>query len=68
MDYIVGLIGLVAGFVLGQIVLMVMLRDLPNEALLDNPKRHWKYAMLNWAFAIAGMASAIYLYDEIFNS
>ncbi len=64
MIYGVGLIGFLAGFVLGQMILMVLLRDRKKEELLENKALQRKYGTLNWLIALLTMASALYIYTH----
>lgn len=66
MIYVVGTIGFVCGFFLGQVVLMRILRNVPNEELLENKALQWKYGMLNWLVAVLTAASAVWLYKQYF--
>ncbi len=65
MIFIIGLLGFVAGFIFGQMVLFLMLRNRPNTELLDNKKLHWKYGTLNWLIALLGMAAAMVVYTHV---
>ena len=64
MIYGVGLFGFLAGFVLGQMILMVLLRDRQKEELLENKALQRKYGTLNWTIALLSMASALYVYTR----
>ena len=63
MIYVVGTIGFICGFFLGQLLLLRLLRNVPKEELLENKGLHWKYGMLNWGVAIMTAASAVWLYN-----
>jgi ABC-type antimicrobial peptide transport system permease subunit len=58
----VGLLGFIAGFILGQMVLYVLLRGTSKNELLDSKRLHWKYGTLNWLIALLGMAAAMVVY------
>ncbi len=66
MIYVIGTIGFISGFFLGQLVLLRILKDVPKEELLENKGLHWKYGMLNWVFAIGTAACAVWLYKQYF--
>jgi hypothetical protein len=62
MIYIIGTVGFIAGFVLGQILLMRWLKEYSKEELLENKDLHWKYGFFNWVVAIVTSASSVWLY------
>ncbi len=62
MIYIVGTIGFVFGFVLGQMALMVMLRQRSNREILKDKSIHWSYGLFNWLLAGLGAWLAASLY------
>ena len=66
MIYLVGTIGFICGFFLGQLILLRILRNVSNDDLLENKGLQWKYGMLNWAVAILTAASAVWLYNHYF--
>ena len=66
MIYIVGIIGFISGFVLGQFILMGLLKDKSNEELLKNKKLKFVYGSLNWTVAIIVCVSAIRIYQFYF--
>lgn len=66
MIYLVGTIGFICGFFLGQTILLKILRNVSNEELLDNKSLQWKYGMLNWLIAVLTAASAVWLYNMYF--
>lgn len=66
MIYVVGTIGFICGFFLGQLILLRILRDVPRDELLENKGLHWKYGVLNWAVAVLTAACAVWLYKEHF--
>ena len=51
MIYLVGFIGFIGGFLIGQMVLFFMLRHVKRKDLLDDPALKWKYGTLNWLIA-----------------
>lgn len=66
MVYLAGLAGLVAGFVLGQIIIAWQLRDYTREELIIlNKKRdtRMKYGLKVWGLALLGMVSFVYIYQ-----
>lgn len=54
MIYIMGVLGFIGGFIIGQIALLFFLRHKTKEELLKDKSLHWKYGILNWLFATAG--------------
>ena len=66
MVYILGIIGFIGGFVVGQMVLYFMLRHRSREELLNDKYLKWKYGLLNWAFAAIGAYSFVTLYQQYF--
>ncbi|MCB1591135.1 MAG: hypothetical protein KDI90_01660 [Alphaproteobacteria bacterium] len=66
MVYLIGIVGFVGGFVIGQMVLYFFLRDVPAEKLLNDPYIKWKYGLLNWAFAVLGAYSMVVTYQEYY--
>lgn len=51
MVYIVGIIGFIAGFALGQLILYALLRHKSQEELLNDSYLKWTYGILNWGIA-----------------
>lgn len=51
MVYAFGIIGFVLGFVLGQMLLLVWLKDRSQHDLLHNRDLRWRYGLFNWAIA-----------------
>ena len=66
MIYLFGTLGFIAGFFLGQLFLLRILRNVPKDELMLNKSLHWKYGVLNWAVALITAASAVYLYKYFF--
>ncbi len=68
MVYVAGFIGLVAGFCIGLMVLLFLLRNVSKEDLLNDPYIKWKYGILNWGFAFLGAYAGVYMYNYYFVS
>lgn len=66
MIYVIGTIGFISGFFLGQLLLLRLLRNVPKDELIENKSLHWKFGLLNWAIAILTAASAVWLYGYYF--
>lgn len=66
MVYVVGIIGFIGGFALGQFILMGLLKDKSNEELLRSKKLKWMYGSLNWVIAIIVCITSIRLYQIYF--
>ena len=62
MVYIIGVIGFISGFMLGQMLLLRLLKNVSNEELMENRSLRWKYGVLNWAIAILTSVSAVHLF------
>lgn len=62
MIYLVGTLGFIFGFFAGQIMLLRLLRGVPNDELLSRADLRWKYGLLNWVVAILTAAAAVWLY------
>ena len=66
MIWVVGIIGFLSGFALGQTLLMRWLAGKSRAELLHNKHLHYTYGLMNWALAIIGCLSAIWLYKYYF--
>ncbi|MCB1562573.1 MAG: hypothetical protein R3D66_00500 [Alphaproteobacteria bacterium] len=64
MIYVVGLIGLIGGFIAGQMVLYFLLRHRSQEDILNDPSIKWTYGLLNWIIAGLGAYAFIMMYRE----
>ncbi len=66
MVYVVGILGFISGFVLGQLILAHLLRSRTKEELLNDKIIAWKYGMLNWVIAGLTSYSAVSFYQFYF--
>lgn len=66
MVYLVGTLGFISGFMLGQLILLRLLRGYSNDELMSDKSLRWKYGLLNWLVALLSAASAVWLYDRYF--
>jgi ABC-type antimicrobial peptide transport system permease subunit len=66
MVYIVGIIGFILGFIIGQAILLKLLKDIPNDKLLNDSSLRWKYGTLNWMFAGLGSFIVVWAYKIYF--
>jgi hypothetical protein len=66
MIYAVGIIGLIGGFIAGQMLLYFLLRHRSREDLLNDPSIKWTYGLLNWAVAALGAYAFIAMYQQYF--
>ncbi len=66
MVYVVGFVGLICGFIAGQMLLYFMLRHKSREELLNDPSLKWKYGILNWLIAVLGASSFMSMYERYF--
>lgn len=66
MVYLVGIVGLIGGFMAGQMLLYFMLRHKSREDLLNDRLLKWKYGTLNWLVAALGAYSFVSIYQRYF--
>ncbi len=66
MVYVVGIIGLVCGFMVGQLVLLLLLKGRSNKEILSDGSLKWTYGVLNWLIAGVGCWAAVSLYGIYF--
>lgn len=66
MVYVFGIVGLVCGFIFGQMMLYFMLRHRSREDLLNDKTLRLRYGLLNWLFAAAGAYSFVVMYNRYF--
>jgi len=66
MVYVVGIIGFIGGFMIGQMVLYFLLRYKSKEDLLHDKFLKWQFGILNWLIAILGSYSSIQMYNYYF--
>lgn len=66
MIYIIGIIGFIGGFILGQILLYFMLRHRSREDLLKDKNLKWTYGLINWAVAVLGAYSFVIMYNQYY--
>lgn len=64
MVYGIGILGFIAGFIAGQMLLYFMLRHKSREELLNDPYIKWKYGLLNWGVAALGAYAFVTVYQE----
>ena len=67
MIYVIGFIGFVCGFALGQIILMGLLKNRSRDELLNNSNLR-VYGLLNWFVAAASAYAFIQVYSLYFAS
>lgn len=67
MVYLVGIGGLVGGFICGQMLLLFLLRH-RTSADLKSDRSLRVYGFLNWLVALLGCVSMVYLYKMYFPS
>jgi uncharacterized protein YneF (UPF0154 family) len=65
MVYVIGVIGFVVGFGVGQMVLMFLLRHKTNEDLKTDPRLK-VYGLLNWLVAGLGVIVMVGLYNQYY--
>ena len=66
MVYLIGVLGFVGGFILGQMLLSFLLRHKTRDELLNDKHLKWKYGTMNWLCAILGAYSFISMYEQYF--
>ncbi len=64
MVYLVGLGGLIGGFMAGQLLLLFLLRHRSRRDLLTDRSIRWTYGLINWAVAGLGLWLAVSLYNR----
>ncbi len=71
MIYLIGIIGFVFGFLMGQALLLRLLRQYDRAQILkmmeEDRGARIKYGLLNWGIATAGMYVAIFIYRHYFS-
>lgn len=68
MIYVMGILGFVGGFILGQMVLYFLLRHKSNEELLNDKMLKLKYGLVGWGCAAFGAYSFMEMYKVYFLS
>ena len=69
MVYLIGVVGFICGFVGGQLLLMLYLRDYSNEEIIEmmrDKSLKMKYGLLNWLLAMLGAISFVMVYNRYF--
>lgn len=66
MVYVIGTLGFIAGFFLGQLILLRLLRAVPKEELRARKGKYWHYGVLNWLVAVMVAAGSVWLYKNYF--
>jgi hypothetical protein len=66
MVYLIGIIGFIIGFFVGQMLLIYILRDsnLSNKDLMEDAALRWKYGSLNWFVSVAFAAGFVWMYKQ----
>lgn len=68
MIVVIGIIGALGGFIMGQMILYFALRHKSNEALLHDTSLRLKFGLLNWACAVLGAYAFIEMYQYYFGA
>lgn len=63
MIYVIGILGFVAGFVLGQVLLSIWLKDRSRKDLLTDKALQMRYGLFNWGLAALTAYTTIRLYQ-----
>ena len=66
MVYLIGVLGFIGGFIAGQMILYLHLKNVSKEELLTSQKLKWTYGLFNWLMAAVGSYSFILLYQLYF--
>ena len=68
MVYLIGVIGFIVGFFVGQMLLVYSLRDsdLSNKELMEDRALRLKYGIFNWLIAASLSAVFIKMYNYYF--
>ena len=68
MVYLAGFLGLLCGFMVGQAVLLWLLRGKSRESILEmlkNRELKFKYGLTNWFFALIGLVSFVLAFKGV---
>ncbi len=52
MIYLIAVLGLIAGFVIGQTIIYFLLSDTPADVIKNDKDLKIKYGLLNWMIAL----------------
>lgn len=66
MVYVVGFIGFIFGFILGQLVLLHLLRERSRRDLVMDKSLRWTYGILNWIIAGLSSYSFVFMYNQYY--
>ena len=66
MEWIVGILGLLAGFAAGQLILLRLLKDKSQHDLLYDKNLRLKYGLFNWLVAAGTCLCALAVYRYYF--
>lgn len=66
MVYVVGVIGFICGFIVGQYWLLKLLKGRSREELLQSKRLRWTYGVLNWLVAGLGAYMFVFFYRYYF--
>ncbi len=66
MTWVVGIVGFISGFALGQVILLYLLKDKTDEELLKDKGLKWKFGLLNWGLAGFVCWCALKAYETYF--
>ena len=64
MVYVVGFFGFLAGFALGQLLLVRWLKDRSREDLLNDRNLRWSYGVFNWLVAGLCCWLSVVMYNQ----
>ena len=67
MVWVVGSIGFVLGFLMGQVIMISALKDKSDEELKFNKSLQRKWGLFNWALAIIWAWGAVYIFNHRIN-
>lgn len=68
MVYVMGIVGFIGGFILGQMVLHFLLRHKSTEELLNDKSLKYKYGLIGWGLAALGAYSFVSMYNFYFGA
>jgi hypothetical protein len=66
MEWVVGFLGLLAGFAAGQLLLLRLLKDKSQHDLIYDRSLRLKYGLFNWLIAAGTCLCALALYRYYF--
>ncbi len=67
MIYVVGFLGFLCGFALGQLLLLRLLKNRSQEDLVNDKSLRWTYGVFNWLVAVLACWASVVMYNQYFS-